>query len=141
MKRFACTAREDPSIRTQPSHKAPSLSIAGLIVLSPMSLLASGAITLTLILNIVHSPSSYLIRLHIEDTIVIYLVICITIVYYALITSFRQPQSLINGLVEPHMIPSWVPWVGSGFDYFAHPLTFFKKYRYKKNLLLLSLEC
>ena len=75
-----------------------------------------------------------LIRLHTEDAIVIYLVICITTVYYAFITSFRQPQSLIDGLVEPPMIPSWVPWVGSGFDYFAHPLTFFKKHRYNFSL-------
>lgn len=141
LKRLACTAREDPSIRTQSSQKAPSLSMAGFIVLLPISLLASGAIILTLTLNIVHSPPSYLIRLHTEDTIVIYLVICITTVYYALITSFRQPQSLIDGLVEPPMIPSWVPWVGSGFDYFAHPLTFFKKYRYKEILLLPSLKC
>ena len=107
------------------------LSMAGLIVLLPISLLASGAIVLTLTPNIVHLP---LIRLHTEDAIVIYLVICITTVYYAFITSFRQPQSLIDGLVEPPMIPSWVPWVGSGFDYFAHPLTFFKKHRYNFSL-------
>lgn len=114
--------------------------MAGLTILSSIPLLASGTTILTLTLSNFHWPPSYLNHLRTEDTIVIYLIICITTVYYALITSFRQPRSLIDGSVEPPMITSWVPWVGSGFDYFAHPLTFFKKYRYKGNLLLLTLE-
>lgn len=112
----------------------PLFSMAGLIVLLPMSLLAVGAITLTPSQNIVHPPLSYLILPYTKDTSVIRLLICIALVtalYYALVTKDPQPLPLIDGSVEPPMIPSWVPWVGSGFDYFAHPLTFFKKYRCK----------
>ena len=60
------------------------------------------------------------------------------VVYYAVATRDPQPQPLIDGSVEPPMIPSWIPWVGSGFDYFVHPLTFFVKYRCKQFCVLLT---
>ncbi len=110
----------------------PLLSMAGLIFRLPdPKLLAADAISLTQ--NTLHSLLSYRILLRTKDTAVIPLLIYIalvTAVCYALVAREHQPQPLTDGSVEPPMIPSWIPWVGSGFDYFTHPLTFFKKYRF-----------
>lgn len=109
------------------------LRMAGLIVLPLISLLTVGVIILTQ--NIARSPLSYLMLLRTKDIIMaIDLLICTalaTAIYYVLVARDPQPQSSIDGSVEPPMIPSWVPWAGSLFHYFTHQLTFFKRYRYK----------
>jgi len=115
--------------------------MAELTTLLIVSLLAMGAIILTQ--DIARSPLSYFMLLHSKNTIVIDLFVCIALVmviYYALVIRDSQPRSSTDGSVEPRMIRSWVPWVGSGLDYLVHPDTFFRKYRCKLFYVFLTVK-
>lgn len=120
----------------------PPFSMAGFINIraNSKSLVLDG---ITLTQNIVHFLGYLTLLPTKQSTITQCLLICVapvTAAYYALVIRVLQPKNLKDGSVEPPMISSWIPWVGSAFDYFAHPLTFFKRYRCVKFHALLILR-